>query len=162
MAANSNINANGNIRIVVLNLSGIPQPIYISPEATIFDLKKKILEKGIIDHAFPENLVLFKHSTRNNMTVDEFDKPDMTIADCEINSGDEVHAVIRDINYVRPELTLRRQNARNPNPPINYNRPYNGPQLGLVFGRQGLGGKRSRRNRKTRSRRNRKTRSHKH
>ena len=152
--------AQGNITIMVRNLAhGPAEPVSISPNATIMELQIAIINQRIVD-TYPENLKLFKNSTKNNMSVDIFE-PNRTIAECNIIDGDEIYAIMYDVNYVRPVLALRRQNAYNPNPPINYNRPYNGPPPRLVFGRQGLGGKRSRRNRKARSRHNRKTRNRK-
>jgi hypothetical protein len=147
--------ANGNIIIMVRNLAhGDAQPVSISPNATIMDLQRAITNQHIVD-TYPENLKLFKNSTRNNMSVDIFD-PNMTIADCNINDGEEIYALMHDVNYLPPlppALPLRRQNAYNP--------AFNGP-INEYLRRGRNGGKRSRRNRKTRNRKNRKTRNRKH
>lgn len=148
--------ANDNITIMVRNLAhGPAQPITISRNATIMDLQREITASGIVD-TFPENLKLFKNSTRNNMSVDIFD-PDMTIADCNINDGEEIYALMHDVNYLPPmplaPPILRRHDAYNP--------AFNGT-MNEYLRRGRNGGKRSRRNRKTRSRRNRKTRNRKH
>ena len=144
--------ANGNIIIMVRNLAhGDAQPVSISPNATIMDLQRAITDQHIVD-TVPENLKLFKNSTRNNMSVDIFD-PNMTIADCNINNGEEIYAIMHDVNYVPPlpRLALSHQ--------YTYNPAFNGT-FNEYLRRDRHGGKRSRRNRNRKSR-NRKSRSHK-
>lgn len=140
--------ANDNITIMVRNLAhGPAQPVSISPNATIMELQIAIINQHIVD-TYPENLKLFKNSTRNNMSVDVFE-PNRTIAECNIINGDEIYAIMHDVNYAPPALGLSHQ--------LTFN-PAHG-SLNEYIRRERRGGKRSRRNRKTRSRRNRKTRS---
>jgi hypothetical protein len=146
--------ANGNITIMVRNLAHGPAvPVSISPNATIMELQFAIINQHIVD-THPENLKLFKNSTRNNMSVDVFE-PNRTIAECNIIDGDEIYAIMYDVNYVRPVLALRQHHAYNP--------AINGP-INEYLRRGRNGGKRSRRNRKSRNRktRNRKSRNRKH
>lgn len=142
--------ANDNITITVRNLAYESREFTISRNATIMELQRAITDSGFVT-TFPENLRLFKESTRNNMSVDIFD-PNRTIADCNINNGDEIHAIMHDVNYVppRPRLGLLQVHTFN---------PANG-SFNEYLRRETRGGKRSlrkSRNRKSRNRRNRKT-----
>jgi hypothetical protein len=145
--------ANDNITITVRNLALESREFTISRSATIMDLQRAITDSGFVT-TFPENLRLFKKSTRNNMSVDIFD-PNMTIADCNINNGDEIHAIMHDVNYYPPlpRLALSRQ--------YTYNPAINGP-LNEYLRRDRHGGKRSRRNRNRKSRNRKTRRSRKH
>jgi hypothetical protein len=150
--------ANDNITITVRNLALESREFTISQNATIMDLQRAITDSGFVT-TFPENLRLFKGSTRNNMSVDIFD-PNMTIADCNIINGDEIHAIMHDVNYYPPAPPLLALSQE-----YTYNPAFNGTFNEYLRRDRRHGGKRSRRNRNRKSRnrksRNRKTRNHK-
>lgn len=150
--------ANDNITITVRNLVYESREFTISRNATIMELQRAITDSGFVT-TFPENLRLFKGSTRNNMSVDIFD-PNRTIADCNINNGDEIHAIMHDVNYVppRPRLGLLQVHTLFNPASGSFNEYLRQDRHG---GKRSRRKTRSRRNRKSRSRRNRKTRHRK-
>lgn len=129
--------AANDITITVIDLAYRKHNVSISQNATIKDLQNEILELRIVEAPSKFHLRLWKPSN-NGITPIIFNKLDRTLANYHINNNATIH-VLMD-----PDQTY-------------YNLNISFPQVKAKFNYSN-GGKRSRRNRKSRCKSRRKTR----